>query len=170
MSHESESQRTRTTSPGRQSVSQTPQQAGDPSGAAAHPLLDLQRLAGNRAVQRLVAGDGSGRPARLQRMVIQRVLSPSTAAMGRKATGDLMSKWAGATLATDAAKNQITSVNKSVSDLLEPITSVSMTLYIAETEPAPGGGGNAAQSGTAEPPANSGPVSLPPSPTQQSEE
>lgn len=170
MTQDAGSRRTHGPSRDRQPAARRPHQTGDPSRAVPHPLLDLQRLAGNRAVQRLVAGDGSGRPARLQRMVIQRVLSPSTAAMGRKATGDLMSKWAGATLATDAVKNQITSVNKTVSDLLEPITSVSMTLYIAETEPAPGGGGNAAQSGTAEPPANSGPVSLPPSPTQQSEE
>ncbi|MBN1246178.1 MAG: hypothetical protein JXC32_00900 [Anaerolineae bacterium] len=114
--------------------------ATDRPGPASHPLLDLQRLVGNHAVQQLVAQDGPRGPATVQRAVLQRILSPSTAAMGRLATGDLLSSWARAHLSVTDAANQLNAANTAVFDLLQPITLVQATLAVAEREPAPGGG------------------------------
>jgi hypothetical protein len=134
----------------RQLASARERSIGADAAATSHPLLHLQQLAGNRAVRRLV----TARPHTIHRMVLQRVLSPETAAMGRAATGDLISGWAGASLATldaaeqasaaaqqaGAAAQQTGAANTAVADLLMPVTMVQAALAVAETEPAPGGG------------------------------
>ena len=130
--------------------------AHDAQGASEHPLLALQQLAGNRAVQRLVAdADGDSgeqrtstqraparpvvaQPTSIQRAVIQRVLSPSTAAMGHSATNDLITRWAQAHGAASHVIEAARTAETRVFDILTPITMVQATLAVAEREPAPG--------------------------------
>lgn len=97
-----------------------------------HPLLSLQRMVGNRAVQRLVARDAGGTSP-----IIQRVLSSSTAAMGRAATGDLLSQWAGVQLGSMDLQQGLNTLNAQIQGLLNPISMVQAALAIAEREPAP---------------------------------
>jgi hypothetical protein len=82
--------------------------------------------------------------------------------MGRSATSNLASSWAGAYLGVTQAVQQLSTANTAVFDLLEPITMVQATLAIAETEPAPGATGGVQ-------PVTPTPVPVP-SPTQQPED
>jgi hypothetical protein len=97
-----------------------------------HPLLELQQIAGNRAVQRLVTS--GGRPAQ-----IQRVLSPATSSFGHGTYSRLLGTWAGLQGYTQSLQGQALGANAMTSVLLGEIQNVMAFLTMAQAEPAPPG-------------------------------
>ena len=96
-----------------------------------HPLLSLQQMAGNRAVQRLV-GPASNRPA-----AIQRVLSPATHFYGLAAHAGLTASWSG--LSGQMAGLQATAANANVltQAMAANIGQMLGFISMAQGEPAP---------------------------------